>query len=439
MIYPTINEYISALEESQDNFDKLSSLRLCTDGGGHPIMSSGNFAVVFKMQDAVTQKYKAVKCFTREQVGREESYAKIAAELKYEYSDYIVEFEYFDKELYVYSESCTEELFPVVVMDWVNGIPLDSYIRLHATNKYALELLTYQFCLLASWLLSQPFAHGDLKPDNILVKPNGAIVLVDYDGMYVPSMKGEKGRESGTPGYVHPLHTTDDFNEHIDDFALAVISLSLKAYALDNKIFRPSETLLFRANDYDCISRTIKDKRLNRFLGDTDYSSLYGLFLYVLNNQHIDSSLYSLFRITKPEKKESTLNFIDTETYEYEFVDLGLSVLWSRLNLGALKEIECGDYFSWNDIQDNENFAVRNKDVCEINIVEYYHNQNNNINIDHIVGNETRLPTIAEFNELINKCKWEQTCIQGVNGYDVIGPNGNKIFYPLVETDKAKL
>lgn len=429
MIYPTINEYISALEESQDNFDKLSSLRLCTDGGGHPIMNSGNFAVVFKMQDVVTKKYKAVKCFTREQIGREDSYAKIAEQLKYEYSNYIVDFEYFKKELFVYSESCKEELFPVVVMDWVNGIPLDSYIRLHANNKYALELLTYQFCLLASWLLSQPFAHGDLKPDNILVKPNGDIVLVDYDGMYVPSMKGEKRRESGTLGYVHPFHTADDFNEHIDDFALAVISLSLKAYTLDNKLFRPTETLLFEANDYESISRTIKHKKLNSFLDDTDYCSLYGLFLYVLNNQHIDSSLYSLFRIAKPEKKESSINFIGAETYEYKFVDLGLSVLWAKFNLGALNETECGDYFSWNDIHDNENFSVRNNDVCEINIVEYYHNQN--IKIDHILANETRLPTIAEFNELINKCKWGKTCIQGINGYNVIGPNGNKIFLPI--------
>ena len=40
--------------------------------------------------------------------------------------------------------------------------------------------------------MNQPFAHGDLKPDNILVRDDGSLVLVDYDGMYVPAMQGQK-------------------------------------------------------------------------------------------------------------------------------------------------------------------------------------------------------------------------------------------------------
>ena len=91
---------------------------------------------------------------------------------------------------------------------------------------------------MAAWLMSQPFAHGDLKPDNILVTEDGTLVLVDYDGLYVPAMQGQKARELGSPDYRHPLRTEDCFNEHIDDFPLAFIGMSLKAIALDTSLLQ---------------------------------------------------------------------------------------------------------------------------------------------------------------------------------------------------------
>ena len=51
MNYPLISEYIEAIRSAEDNFDKLSFLRLVLDDNGNPVMSSGNFAVVFKMKD----------------------------------------------------------------------------------------------------------------------------------------------------------------------------------------------------------------------------------------------------------------------------------------------------------------------------------------------------------------------------------------------------
>lgn len=51
MNYPLISEYIDAIMSAEDNFDKLNSLRPVLDDDGRPIMSSGNFAVVFKMKD----------------------------------------------------------------------------------------------------------------------------------------------------------------------------------------------------------------------------------------------------------------------------------------------------------------------------------------------------------------------------------------------------
>lgn len=59
MNYPLISEYIDAIRLAEDNFDKLSNLRPVLDGNGNPIMSSGNFAVVFKMKDINDGRYYA--------------------------------------------------------------------------------------------------------------------------------------------------------------------------------------------------------------------------------------------------------------------------------------------------------------------------------------------------------------------------------------------
>ena len=106
---------------------------------------------------------------------------------------------------------------------------------------------------MSQWLIPQPFAHGDLKPDNILVREDGTLVLVDYDGMYVPAMKGQKARELGSPDFRHPLRTEDDFDEHIDDFSIASIALALKAIALKPVLwneFGGNDRLLFSENDF---------------------------------------------------------------------------------------------------------------------------------------------------------------------------------------------
>ena len=81
MNFPLISEYIDAIRLAEDNFDKLSNLRPVLDGNGNPIMSSGNFAVVFKMKDVNDGRYYAVKCFLKEQEGRNERYQEIAEEL----------------------------------------------------------------------------------------------------------------------------------------------------------------------------------------------------------------------------------------------------------------------------------------------------------------------------------------------------------------------
>ena len=227
MNYPLISEYIEAIKSAEDNFEELSYLRPILGDDGLPVMTSGNFAVVFKMKDEQSGKFYAVKCFTKEQEGRAEAYREITNELKDVSSPYLVSIRYLEKELFVDTDQTAETEFPVLLMDWVEGKTLDKYLRENLDDKYALEMLAYRFSQLAQWLIPQPFAHGDLKPDNILIRKDGSLVLVDYDGMFVPAMRGQKARELGSPDFRHPLRNEKEFDQRIDDFPIMSILVSL--------------------------------------------------------------------------------------------------------------------------------------------------------------------------------------------------------------------
>ena len=290
MNYPLISEYIEAIKSAEDNFERLSSLRPVLGDDGLPVMTSGNFAVVFKMKDEQSGKFYAVKCFTKEQEGRAEAYREIAKELENVSSPYILSIRYLDKELFVDTDKTTETEFPVLLMDWVEGKTLDKYLRENLDDKYALEMLAYRFSQLAQWLIPQPFAHGDLKPDNILVREDGTLVLVDYDGMFVPTMKGQRARELGSPDFRHPLRTENDFDEHIDDFPLLSILLSLKAVSLDSRLldkYGSSERLLFSVNDYREISNSVVVSEFQLFTGSEDCRNLISVFLLCLNSKEL--------------------------------------------------------------------------------------------------------------------------------------------------------
>mgnify|MGYP006316797839 CR=1 FL=1 len=320
MNYPLISEYIESIKQSEDNFNELTNLRPVYDEAGEIVMSSGNFAVVFKMKDEASGKQYAVKCFLREQEGRDIAYQQITDELEYVSSNYLCSIKYFQKELFVDSTVSSDTEFPVLRMEWVEGVTLDKYVHQHISDKYALQLITYQFCRMAAWLMSQPFAHGDLKPDNILVTEDGALVLVDYDGMYVPAMQGQKARELGSPDYRHPLRTEDCFNEHIDDFPLALIGMSLKAIALDTSLLQNNartDSLLFSESDFQDIGKCLMMKSLCALLNDAEFSKLYALFLLAHSQQELSAVSFRLFLLNKVEKPIEEV--LSTEATEEDF------------------------------------------------------------------------------------------------------------------------
>ena len=333
MQYPLISEYIEAIRSAEENFDQYSALRPVLDDKGNPVMSSGNFAVVFKMQDEQTKRLYAVKCFTRDQEGRQANYRKIAEELEFVSSPYLVHFRFLEKELFVDTSQGDAEEYPVLVMDWVEGEPLDRYLRAHLRDAYALQLLAYRFCRMGAWLLSQSFAHGDLKPDNILVKADGSLVLVDYDGMFVPAMQGEQAGELGSPDFRHPLRTAADFNEHIDDFSIATIALSLKAIALQPSLynqFAASDRLLFAASDYMDLGKSALLPTLCSLTSDTELSALLSAFLLAHAKNSLGMISFRLFLLQEPEKpKEEVLRTDVTDEDREQAIEDEYGVLYS--------------------------------------------------------------------------------------------------------------
>ena len=347
MQYPLISEYLAAIRDAHDNLDKLSHLVPVMDKYGEPYRSSGAFAVVFKMKDEQTGKCYALKCFTEEQEGRAEAYRKIAEELEFVDSPCITSVKYLEKEIFVDS-NCENEEFPVLLMDWIEGETMETYVADNYTDTHAMAMLCYRFCKMAAWLRSQPFAHGDIKPDNIMVRPDGTLTLVDYDGMFVPAMKGQKSPTIGTKDFSHPLRTIDDFDETIDDFALASIALSLKAISLNPSLLQTygaSDRLLFSAADYMDLSKSKTFTAMQGLLADEEARTLLAMFLLASAKKNLSMCSFRLFDVQKPKEEEVWSTEVTDEDLENAVEDefgVKYSKDWKRL-LKAPSELK-GEY-----------------------------------------------------------------------------------------------
>ena len=113
----------------------------------------------------------------------------------------------------------------------------------------------------------------------------------------------------------------------------------------------------------------------------------------------------------------------------HEYVDLGLSVKWATCNVGAISPEDYGQYFAWGetspkDEYTEDNCSTYNKEMSDIAGNAQYDAAT------AIWGGDWRMPTNAELQELFENCTWTWTTQNGVNGYNVEGPNGKSIFLP---------
>ena len=123
----------------------------------------------------------------------------------------------------------------------------------------------------------------------------------------------------------------------------------------------------------------------------------------------------------------------DTTRYDngHGYVDLGLpsGLKWATCNVGASSPEDYGDYYAWGELSTKEEYTESNCSTYK----EHIGNISGNPQYDVARkkwGGSWRMPTRAEFKELIDNCTWEWTTKGGHNGYKVTGPSGNSIFLP---------
>ena len=116
----------------------------------------------------------------------------------------------------------------------------------------------------------------------------------------------------------------------------------------------------------------------------------------------------------------------------YEWVDLGLSVKWATCNVGANSPSDYGDYYGWGETSTKSSYTEENNNTYGKSMNDIRGNSSYDV-ARAKWGGSWRLPTEAEFQELLDKCTWTWTTQGGHNGYKVTGNNGKSIFLPAAD------
>ena len=177
---------------------------------------TGNSAAIFEVL-ADDGRHLRLKCYTRPK----------------EILDAIYGDRLLKDELYVFTGD-TGVWIDVVADEWIEGVTLGEAVReaAAAADTERLATLAERFDSMARGMLARDWAHGDLKPDNIIVTPDGGLQMIDFDAVYLPQLRRMRSRELGTAAWQHPSRSYSDYDRHLDDYPIALISTLLHALAV---------------------------------------------------------------------------------------------------------------------------------------------------------------------------------------------------------------
>lgn len=254
MTFPSRTEIVTAIKNPQICYKakELVGGKILYKGT-IVIQYAGGYTTVFPFI-ASSGKKVAIRCWCADIGDARKRSSAISDFLSNEQNCYFVNFKYVDNALLI-----NGGLQPIVVMDWVDGEPLKEHINNHC-NSTEISELAEKFRIMVADFHKRNIAHGDLQHGNILVKSDGSLVVVDYDSMYIPQLKGMNDIIKGLPGYQHPArHKNQYLNPKLDYFSELIIYLSLLIFAENPSLWQRyygEEHLLFSAEDFANIKQS---------------------------------------------------------------------------------------------------------------------------------------------------------------------------------------
>ncbi|WP_147439238.1 hypothetical protein [Corallococcus sp. CA049B] len=250
MSLPTDSEYQEAVQNPSQVFSdsdlKSGQPELTSPALPFPKARSGNFATVYRL-NCGTQSW-AVRCFTRSiHHDQKRRYAEISRHLEVTKLRYAVGFTFIEKGIQVRGQ-----WLPILKMEWLNGESLGSHIERNLRSPKALLALATKWVEMMRALRQSGIAHGDLQHGNVLIVGD-ELRLIDYDGMFVPSLAGSTSYERGHDNYQHPKRG-DLFGPDLDNFSAWVVLISILALASQPQLWGQfkcgDDCLLFRKRDF---------------------------------------------------------------------------------------------------------------------------------------------------------------------------------------------
>jgi hypothetical protein len=244
--FPALSEYNGAVQTPRLAFGDptLKCGTVETTGLGLPRALGGGFAITYTVT-ASGRKY-AVRCFHRPVPKLEVTYSRISSALCADNSDFFVGFEYQPTGILVNGQK-----HPIVKMDWAEGKTLGEWLESNSTDRASLDQTRRHFSELEAHLRTKGYAHGDIQNGNVII--NGRPRLVDYDGVYVPTLQRGQGSELGHKHFQHPRRSPVDFGPEMDRFSFILVDLSLQALIAQPSLFAKysnGENIVFTASDF---------------------------------------------------------------------------------------------------------------------------------------------------------------------------------------------
>lgn len=325
MAYPSRTDIVTAMRNPQVSF-KANELigGSVIQKGSRIIQYSGGYTTVFPFHTKDSKKV-AVRCWIADIGDAKKRSQEISTYLNDLNNPYFCDFKYLDDAILI-----SGSIYPVVVMDWVNGKPLKEYINDNISNfKSILPKISSNFKKMVEYFHKENIAHGDLQHGNILVKEDGSLIIIDYDSMFIAPLEGMSDAIKGLPGYQHPSRNQNKFINHkLDYFSELVIYLSLLAFEQYPNLwikYYETEDLLFSKEDFhnpsnseiintllSSSNQTIKDltQRLKEQLSKSDIMDLQPLEELLIDKLEVaKDNIASKWdkQPNKPEKKEMKL------------------------------------------------------------------------------------------------------------------------------------